>query len=1580
MTEAGTVATLLAGIGQAMLPLREALASPESFAGLLRRLGWRSETIPQPVKDLGSGVDTLYDALRGLLGDGGINLGGSHSGPLEPPRFSADGIGRVLGATQAVIEGIRGIAAAPDSAIPEPLRADGFREKFPKQLIDHLVVDYLRHYQPPLAFALTALGVIRIRFVPAAGNRPPYRHVSLDLTELPEALADPSGPLKAAFGWGEQEFDYPALAGQIDNLLMALGMRVTLPVVDEPVVEAVQGTVRQLGDDEVRAVRAVLFEQVSDPAAGEGQEHRIAELRLMPLPADGDRLPGVALLPSFDGELGLRIPLGPDIAITIRSDLDLRGGVALLLRPGRPIETVVGFAGEGAPVRRDGSIEVAVERENAGGEPVLLIGARDGTRLQFRKIGGTGGVRLAGGGADVYAEFELDGLEFVFSPGGADGFIAKILPGGGFTVGADLTVGISHRDGFYFRGASNLELQVPAHIKIGPVEVQGLTISAAPSADGLPVALGATIKADLGPVKAVVERIGLSANLVPKPNMDGNLGPLDVSLGFLPPKGVGLSVNAGIVSGGGYLYFDPDHGEYAGALELDFAGLVALKGIGLITTRMPDGSSGFSLLIVITAEFAGGGIQLGFGFTLLGVGGIIGLNRRMDLGALVEGVVSGAIESVMFPRDVVANAPRIISDLRRFFPPEEGTFLIGPMAKLGWGTPALVTVSLGIVIEIPPGTVAILGVLRCVLPREELPLLVLQVDFVGAFEPDKSRLWFFAKMRDSRILTMTIDGGMGLLVAWGGDADLVLSVGGFHPSFKPPPLPFPVPQRLTVDILNSPGRLVRVTGYFAVTSNTVQFGAAVELRLGFNEFGIHGHLGFDALFRFSPFAFVVEISAGVSLKAFGVGVFGIDLHLQLEGPTPWRAHGRGSISLLFFEISADFDITWGEERDTTLPPVQVMGLLESEIRKTDGWQTRLPGGGANPLVTLRQLTETDDLVLHPLGTLFIHQRALPLGTRIDRVGGQRPSDGKRFTVAPEQGSGLVKASDTGERFPMAQFQDMDDAAKLSRPAFENADAGLELTADKGALAATRVVRRSARYELHIMDADPPRPAGATGTATPASAAGSAMSLASGAGSRRPPRLYRAHPAVFGQLLEGSSTARSPLSQREAQLRRPYDAAESVQVTGDRFVIAYLRNNHQAFPPAASGASTAGFGSQTAAADAMAEWIRDEPRLAGRLHVIREAEAAGGAAAQPGTWTAANPAPSAVTGTEAVLLGGGNVLISGGADGSGAPVAGTMLFDPVAATWSAGPALKTARRGHTTTALPDGRVVVAGGVGADGTPLASVEVYDPVARTWTSPQQTMRTARHGHSATVVDGKLLVIGGTGARGGQGRATLTSAETLDPATLTWTGLPPMAYARTGHQAVPLPEGRVFVIGGALLTGRGERAMTYCEIYDPSTKTWGAAAALIVPRKGHQATALRDGKVLVTGGDAVPAVPHRPGSLAAAELYDPAAKTWTRVADLPGGRSGHRGVATRSGRVLVVGGTDRVRSTAGYRNAVLFDPSSGTWTATGPLGAGRWDFPAVVLADGRVLAVGGVALAGPAAPGPDPAVLDGTAEIYLP
>ena len=124
------------------------------------------------------------------------------------------------------------------------------------------------------------------------------------------------------------------------------------------------------------------------------------------------------------------------------------------------------------------------------------------------------------------------------------------------------------------------------------------------------------------------------------------------------------------------------------------------------------------------------------------------------------------------------------------------------MAKLGWGEPTLVSLSLGVIIEIPPGDIAILGMLQLALPADDLAILVLQVNFAGALEFDKQRLYFFASLFDSHILFITIEGEMGLLFAWGDDANFVVTVGGFHPQFNPPPLPFPAPQRISVDIIN----------------------------------------------------------------------------------------------------------------------------------------------------------------------------------------------------------------------------------------------------------------------------------------------------------------------------------------------------------------------------------------------------------------------------------------------------------------------------------------------------------------------------------------------------------------------------------------------------------------------------------------------------------------------------------------------------------------------------------------------------------------------------------------------------------
>ncbi len=338
-----------------------------------------------------------------------------------------------------------------------------------------------------------------------------------------------------------------------------------------------------------------------------------------------------------------------------------------------------------------------------------------------------------------------------------------------------------------------------------------------------PISLGTDIKASLGPLVAVVQNMGVTATFSFPPNNSGNMGPMQVDFGFKPPNGVGLSIDTGVIKGGGFLYLDFDKGEYFGSLELEFQSLFSLKAVGIINTKMPDGSQGFSLLIIITAEFTP--IQLGFGFTLNGVGGLLGLNRTTKVDVLREGIKTNAIKSILFPEDVVANINRIVSDIKQVFPPYPDHFIIGPMAKVGWGTPSLITLELGLLIEIPVPRIIILGVIKAVLPTEEAALLRLQVNFLGIIDFENKYISFDASLYDSRLLVFTLTGDMAFRLSWGDQPVFILSVGGFHPAFHEAPQDLQNMRRLTISLLSGDNPRISIQCYFAVTSNTVQLGA-----------------------------------------------------------------------------------------------------------------------------------------------------------------------------------------------------------------------------------------------------------------------------------------------------------------------------------------------------------------------------------------------------------------------------------------------------------------------------------------------------------------------------------------------------------------------------------------------------------------------------------------------------------------------------------------------------------------------------------------------------------------------------------
>ena len=338
---------------------------------------------------------------------------------------------------------------------------------------------------------------------------------------------------------------------------------------------------------------------------------------------------------------------------------------------------------------------------------------------------------------------------------------------------------------------------------------------------------------------------------------------------------------------------------------------------------------------------------------------------------------------------------------------------------------------------------------------------------------------------------------------------------------------------------------------------------------------------------------------------------------------------------------------------------------------------------------------------------------------------------------------------------------------------------------------------------------------------------------------------------------------------------------------------------------------------------------------------------------------------------ATKLNDGRVLIVGGYDNEDRAIATAVVYDPATDTFGPTGSLAEARGAHTATLLPDGRVLVAGGgppawggsyTGITGAFLASVELYDPETGRF-SPTGAMATGREVHTATLLaDGRVLITGGADF---QSHAE-ASAELYDPRTGRFSPTGSMVTARAFHTATLLADGRVLVAGGSPAAWGTTAHLASAEIYDPKTGTFTSTGPMSGGREFHTATLLADGRVLIAAGSSgverdVPSAAS--DDITAAEIFDPTTGTFTATGGLIDGRQYHTATLLSDGRVLVVGGGSDYVNRLFRASAELFDPKTGTFTSTGPLATARTHQAATLLNDGRVLVTGGYGAVAPLA-----------------
>ena len=827
----------------------------------------------------------------------------------------------------------------------------------------------------------------------------------------------------------------PGFSGTVLDGRLLAALRPDAITGSDPGVSALLGALQALLPDPSTAGVPVSLHGF-DP--GSGQPRGLALVASTPSPA----ITAVAALTGA-GPTGLAFEIaavgsgtfGP-VQLTLLGDWSLQiagdvGGGARLQFPrgGTPQVLDAGAA-----------ISVTWTFGRSGAAQPLVLGPDSGPKLALPSVALSAATAKGSGGTPtVTYAVSLPGGQLSLSPD-----VLAALIGNALSLAVDLDLDADPDNGLKFR-SGGVRATIPANVSLPGIDVRAVEIALETAGSGIDFSFGVSFTGGLPGLPLTFTVDGLGAKF-PVAVGAGGLGVDPGGVQPALPTGIGVDLSLPVLSGGGFLA-STGPGGYGGVLDLDLIE-ITVQAFGLL--QLPVGGQPLSFVAIISIQFPFPGIQLGFGFSLSAVGGVVAVNRRLDTPSLQSAVIDGSANELLFPVDPASHGPAIIATLGQVFPVAEGHVVVGPMLQIAWGG-RILTLAIAVVIDLPnPVQFVIIGRLTLALPDPLLPLVFIQATVVGSFQfspsPSTSVL---ASLDGSYIAGIALDGDLLFLLRGGDDAAFVLSMGGFHPRYSPP-AGVPHLKRLTLAITppGLPG--LRAEAYVAVTSNSVQFGAHLELCAEIAGCGVEGWFDFDALFEWDPvFLFSVSCSAGVAVQVLGETLMGISFSLVLEGPAPWHVHGTGSVDLFLFSASLDFDASWGSAPAALPPPLDLGPVLSAAFAEPAAW-IGTPPSDDHAMVTLSDAANAligGGQSVHPLGGITVRQRAVPFAIQISRYQNQ-PIPAQTWTIASASltTTPVALGDPTQDEFPPGEFLNLTEDEKLSRPAFERFTSGAALTA------------------------------------------------------------------------------------------------------------------------------------------------------------------------------------------------------------------------------------------------------------------------------------------------------------------------------------------------------------------------------------------------------------------------------------------------------------------------------------------------------------------------------------------------------
>ena len=1035
---ADIIALTASELARFLAPLRIALDSDVEFEIFLRRfgLGRDDSQLGGVLNDLGpmrEEIGQLID-VAGNIADTEFDLQAIRA-TFEAARPVFDGIDALPNVVTTIADGF------PQGAGIEPVSQSV--QALPLELFDLLLADYLERHFPLGLHILSLLDVYRPTNIPETGEPRsrglPYIRYLFDWSRIEQLFTDPSGWARAAYDWGV-DFDSDNFIGKLARIVEFIGGIADIDEMSEAEVATFMPGWPTPNLPPLMARAPIFRKRIADDSgdldlAASGE----AGFALFPVAGKAaatrttDR--GLGLGPYLTNDAVLEADLGSGFSAEASGGFDAVGGVVVTVRPSG-LEGEVGVDA----VAFSGSFAIdAFYRHQEGDQPITLIGDPDGTRLETNQVFLSVGGEVANNQFDMFVAGGLRGLKAVIDPGD-DGLLSAVVSAPLEIETDDIVLGWRFDQGLYFESGSSLSVDIPVDIELGPVNIYTFGVAL----DwGSPSSLTVTLTGDLrlGPLYAYAEGIGITTSLVDDPR--GNLGHHDLRFGFQPPNGYAIALEADPIEGGGLLSIGMD--EYRGALALKFQ-TIGFSAFGILDTTLPDGEDGFSFVASIFGEF---NLPLGFGFFLTGVGGVVGMNRTIDTDALRDVLYEGRLDNILFPDDPIANAATILDDMAAIMPPRAGQHLFGPVARIGWGQPVLIDVTLGVVIEVGrQARLLVLGGLASSMPTKDTAIVSLNISFFGEIDFAARTITFDASLVNSRVLTFPLSGDSAIRTGWAPRLEHLAAFGGMHPKAQKP-ANLPDLRRLSINFGSNNPKLT-LSAYLAATSNSLQAGARADLYAKGPKVWLVGRLAaegwvyFDALIYFNPFSFDVTLGGGINLLVDGDVVTGLGFELRLRGPNTYRINGRVWVTVFGIDVGFGINYSWGSAQTIPTATVDAARFLRDALQSSPGFEAISPTDRTAGVAFAK--TPEAKAAIDPIGGLSFIQRAVPLGVAIDKIGqAQISSTANRVDLKlfDRDGREVPTVSEESD-FVRGHFFDTSEAERLRATAFERLRAGIRI--------------------------------------------------------------------------------------------------------------------------------------------------------------------------------------------------------------------------------------------------------------------------------------------------------------------------------------------------------------------------------------------------------------------------------------------------------------------------------------------------------------------------------------------------------